>query len=368
MQAFSKIYKWIGIAAALISFGTAVWGVMSATGELRERRRVVTEQLEAAKSEEAASDYSGAWDSLGRARSSADYDGVFAKLLGDLSKERQGVRTAQEDLAMHWLREAHATDGHPFSEVVSKVTDVLSSGAGAAAGQRKADLLAHLGWSYFLKSRDGAANVAPDVPYREAVAADPVNAYANAYWGHWILWGHGSVADAMQRFNTALQTGRARADVRMLELTALANVHSDDADAQWLRVVNEMRMKGEAVDASTVHDLYTRYYFALNDDSLLKKMLAAVPPEDHLDMQRSLLQSGGLEASQKQGLTAVMAETLEADGKTDEALAAWRGLQTDLHGDKASTLTGRVDAAVKRLGGPAKTKSASKAKAPARKA
>jgi hypothetical protein len=269
---------------------------------------------------------------------------------------------------MHWLREAHAPEGHPFSEVVNKVTDVLSSGAAAAAGQRKADLLAHLGWSYFLKSRDGAANVAPDVPYREAVAADPANAYANAFWGHWILWGHGSVADAMQRFNTALQNGRARADVRMLELSALANVHSDDGDAGWLRVVNEMRMKGEAVDAATVHELYTRYYYALNDDSLLKKMLAAVPPEDHLDMQRSLLQSGGLETSQKQGLTAVMAETLEADGKTDEALAAWRGLQTDLHGDKQSTLTDRVDAAVKRLGGSAKTKSPSKGKASARKA
>ncbi len=354
MRVFSTLYKWIGIAAALISFATAVWGLLNAAGELRERKRVVTEQVAAGRAEEAAGDFTGAWDSFARARTSADYDGLFAKLLGGLSAQRQTVKVAQEDLAMHWIREAHATTGHPFAEVADKVTDVLSTGAATNAGARKADLLAHLGWSYFLKSREGAANVAPDVPYKEAVAADATNPYANAFWGHWILWEHGPFQDALQRFNTALETGRARAEVRMLELTGLANVHTDEADAEWIRVVNQMRMKGEAIDASTVHELYTKYYFALNDNVLLQKMLAAVPAEDHLDMQHSLLQSAGLETYQKQGLTAVMAETLEADGKKDEALAAWRELQTQLNGDKASTLTDRVDAAIKRLEPPAK--------------
>src|SRR6185437_9747645 len=167
---------------------------------------------------------------------------------------------------------------------------VLTSGANAATGARKGDLLAHLGWAYFLKGRSGADNVRPEVPYREAVAADPKNPYANVFWGHWILWNRGSLSDATTRFTAALSTGRARAEVRRFQLAALANVRSDESEAAWLQVVDDMNKGNEPIDASTRRALYDHYAFALNNDGLLRKLLAAVPVTDQAQLQQMLVQ------------------------------------------------------------------------------
>ena len=146
------------------------------------------------------------------------------------------------------------------------------------------------------------------MPYREAVAADATNPYANAFWGHWILWNHGSLSDARTRFAAALTTGRARADVRRYQLAALANVHSDEADAEWLRVVDDMNKGREPIDSSTQRALYDRYAFALNNESLLRRLLAAVPVADQAQLQKMLLQSGDLDADRKSVLATVMAK------------------------------------------------------------
>lgn len=309
---FGAFMKWVGIAAALLSFATALYELVSSEADLRERHRVVAEQLATGHTQQLAGDYAAAWDSLQKAASTAAADGLAAKLLGGLSKERKAIRGAQEDLAMEWLRNAHASAEHPFSETADKVNDVLISGANESSGPRKADLLAHLGWAYFLKGRSGATGVQPEVHYREAVAADATNPYANAFWGHWILWNHGPLSDASTRFTAALTTPRARADVRRYQLAALANVHSDEADAEWLRVVDDMNKGGEPVDSATQRALYDRYAFALNNESLLRKLLAVVPVADQEQLQKMLLQSGDLDADRKSVLATVMAKIAKA--------------------------------------------------------
>ncbi len=298
--------KWVGIVAALLSFGTAVYGVVESEAEMRERGRVVAEAAAAGNAQKAAGDYAGAWASLEKAGSTAEADGILAKLLGGLSKERASVRAAQEDLAMVWLRAAHTADGNSFSEVADRLVMTLTSGAHEATGARKADLLAHLGWAYFLKGRSGDTAVQPEVPYREAVAADAPNPYANVFWGHWILWNNGRLSEAVQKFSAALSTGRVRADVRHFQLAALANVRSDATDAEWLRVVNAMHKDGEAFEESTKNDLYQRYYFALNDEKLMRRMLDAVPAADQNELQKTLLQSASLDLSRKSVIEAVM--------------------------------------------------------------
>jgi hypothetical protein len=305
---FSTFMKWVGIAAALLSFGSAVYAVIHSQAELRERHRVVSEELASGHAQQGAGDYAGAWDSFAKAASVAEVDGVLAKLLGGLSEERETIGAAQEDLAMDWIRAAKASQDHPFTEVADKVSVVLTSGANAATGARKGDLLAHLGWAYFLKGRSGADNVRPEVPYREAVAADPKNPYANVFWGHWILWNRGSLSDATTRFTAALSTGRARAEVRRFQLAALANVRSDESEAAWLQVVDDMNKGNEPIDASTRRALYDHYAFALNNDGLLRKLLAAVPVTDQAQLQQMLVQSGDLDSDRQSVLTTLMAK------------------------------------------------------------
>jgi hypothetical protein len=342
---FAAFMKWIGIAAALLSFAGTIYELLHAEGELRERSRVVNEQVAAAHSQQSAGDYAAAWDSLEKAAGTAQVDGFFAKLLGGLSEQQRKVRTAQEDLAMEWLRESHAPEGHSFAEIADQLVNTLAVGSTAASGPRKADLLAHLGWAYFLKRRSQDFSVQPEKLYREAVATDANNPFANAFWGHWILWNHGSLADANGRFRIALDANRARQDVRRFQLAALQNAGAE-ADGAWISVVNEMRKANEPLDGDTLRHLYDRYYFSLNDDNQRQRLFAAVPPAEHLELERMLLALD--QSDHKLTLDAMMALTYEAAGQSERALAAWRAVKADL-GGAASTLAPRADAAIKRL-------------------
>lgn len=346
---FAAFKKWVGVAAALLSFGSAVYGLVHAQADLRERKRVVAEQVAAGRAERAVGDYPAAWDSLQRASTMADADGVLAKLFGGLSGDRQTLRAAQEDLAMEWLRSAHAPEGHTFSEIADKLVTLLAVGATTASGARKADLLAHLGWAYFLKTRDGPTDVKPEGLYREAVAADATNPYANAFWGHLVLWNHGALSDASARFVAALSTGRARADVRRFQLAALWDLPSDDAHAAWLRVVDEMFEAGESLDAPEKHRLSSIYYFALSDADRMNLLLAAVPPAKQIALQRMLLQSSDVREDQKMTLTAAMALTLSAAGNTHDALTAWRDVLAATGAEPGSTLAPRAREAIRRI-------------------
>ena len=346
------LMKWVGIGAALLSFGSAIYGVLDAQADTAERKRVVAEQMSAGRLQQAAGDYAQAWGSFQRAGEAADAGGRLAKLVGGLSTQRREARTAQEDLAMEWLRAARAPEGHTFSEIAEKPIEVLSAGVNSASGARKADLLAHIGWGYFLKQRDGNSQLEPVQLYRDAVAADATNPYANAFWGHWLLWNRGSVAEAAQRFAAALSSNRARAVVRHFQLTALGNDRlGETAEAAWWQVVDQMYKGGEALDGDTLGQMPSKYHSALSSDDQLKRLFAAVPPADHVELQRLLLRSDQLGASELT-VKAALAVALEAAGKNEESLATWRDIQTSTQGEHlAGTLERRMNDALKRLGG-----------------
>jgi hypothetical protein len=343
------VMKWVGIVAAMILFGGALYELIRSASELRDHKRVFGEQLKSGQSQEAAGDFAGAWDSFAHAETTIADEGVFAKLLGGLSAEQREVRTAEQDLAMEWLRSSRVPEGPQFSTITDKLVSALTIGANISRGARKADLLAHLGWAYFLRHRDGDEALRPDAEYKEAVAVDPKNPYANAFWGHWILWNHGPLSDANERFAAALSTDRARAVVHHFQLSALANVRSNDTDAAWLRVVSDMQAGGEKADSSLRDEVCNRYDQALQDPALMQRILAQVPATRQVELLQSALQSQGVSEIQKATLNVALAESLEEAGRSQNALEAWKKIAVELKSQPHSIWSDRVDAAIKRL-------------------
>jgi hypothetical protein len=343
------VMKWVGIVTAVISLGTALYALTHSASELRDHKRVFREQFKSGQMQSSSGDFANAWESFTHAETTVADEGVFAKLLGGLSPEQREVRTAEQDLAMEWLRNSHVPDGSQFSVIADKLVNVLTIGAGTSSGTRKADLLAHLGWAYFLKQRDGDESLRPETEYKEAVTADAKNPYANVFWGHWILWNHGSLNDATERFTIALSSERARSEVRHFQLAALANVRSNDTDAAWLRVVSDMQAGGEMIDSSLRNEVCNRYAQALQDEPLMQRILAAIPAARQIELLQALLQSQAISEVQKTALTVALAESLEAADRSRDALEAWKMLAVELKSQPGSTWSNRVDAAINRL-------------------
>jgi hypothetical protein len=343
------VMKWVGIVTALISLGTAVYALIHSASDLRDHKRVFREQLKSGQMQESSGDFSNAWDSFTHAEATVADEGVFAKLLGGLSAEQREVRMAEQDLAMEWLRSSRVPEGSQFSTIADKLVSVLTIGANTSSAARKADLLAHLGWAYFLKRRDGDESLRPETEYKEAVTVDAKNPYANVFWGHWILWNHGSLNDAKERFAAALSTDRARSVVRHFQLAALANVRSEDSDAAWLRVVSDMQAASEKIDSSLRDEVCNRYEQALEDPAQMQKITAAITPVRQVDLLQALLQSEAISEVQKTTLKVALAESLEAAGRPGDALEAWKMVAGELKSQPHSIWSDRVDAAIKRL-------------------
>src|SRR5580700_1067657 len=186
---------WVGSITAIFSLIAGIyagWGFFS--GQL-EKRRAIQQLLAAEAVQLRGSDYQSAWKTLAQAAT--------------LDPNSEPVRQAQEDVAMQWLENIHASGDQTFASIVEKLEPALTRGvASAKAPQRQADLMAHLGWSYFLRSREVPSSPDPEPAYRDAVLKDPANPYAHAMWGHWILWNHQDFAKASEHFTAALAAPR----------------------------------------------------------------------------------------------------------------------------------------------------------------
>ena len=207
-----------------------------------------------------------------------------------LAAEPGNVQTldAQADCGMVLVAHARTAGNEArFRDVVDPLTPVLSQALETAGGARAADLLAHLGWADFLRSRDGVGGLRPESFYRRAIEQDPDNPYANAMWGHWILWQHGSLAEAQARFQRALASGREREYVRRLQLVALLLFGDAPLEFEAVRVANEMRGSGEPVptndaERSVWSKYWNLYYRQLLGGTQKEAFLAILPPAEHL--------------------------------------------------------------------------------------
>jgi len=345
----ARILKWIGSITAILSLVFGVYQLATMISDARERARHIDEVFAIAKAQQGAADYAAAWESFGEALKSAEEGGTIAKIAGQLDSRQLRIREAQEDLAMEWLRNIRTASDEKFSDTVDKLLPVLVRGVPDAGGARKGDLTAHIGWSYFLKSRDGMIEADPERSYAQALAADSANPYAHAYWGHWILWKRGSLDEAMQHFAAAVAANRELAYVRRIELAALTDARSGAGDAEFLRVVNEMRKRHEPLDARVRGRVYSIYYVAMQDDPQFKKLTAAVPATEHIDLIRALLNDASFDASKIPLREAAIAVLQEAAGQRERALASWKTVRAAVKPGGGEKLRQRADAEIKRL-------------------
>ena len=220
---FSTILKWVGSLTAILSLFFGVRQLVKIVSDRVEASRKIDVLLKSEDVELKVRDYAAAWRSLEQA---SQVDSNSAK-----------VHLAQENLAMAWLEDGHLRQGEKFSDIPEKVEPVLSRGiASTKDPQRSADLLAHIGWAYFLRSRDGVFGLDPVGAYSKAAAQDKNNPYAEAMWGHWILWNHGKLSEASQHFSSALASGRQRDFVRLLQFAALEHCPNGECDAEIIRI------------------------------------------------------------------------------------------------------------------------------------
>jgi hypothetical protein len=128
------------VLVALLFTG-GVWRGLSWFFEQREQSQEVTALLKQGQLQAGSGNYAGAWNVLEQ-----------AAVIRPASSE---VIDAHERLAMDWLDNARGSQltGN-LKDIAEKVSPVLSRGAVAGKGQRSADLLAHMGWADFLRSRE----------------------------------------------------------------------------------------------------------------------------------------------------------------------------------------------------------------------
>jgi tetratricopeptide (TPR) repeat protein len=281
--------KWVGVVTVLLSLLLLLNQASQVFAEIRDRQRQVGELQAMADRQQRAGEYSQAWASLENAAATAARGSYLARLANPPDPERQVVRTAQEDLAMAWLEHASAAGGARFADTVDPLLPILIEGADVAAGRRKADLLAHIGWAQFLKSRDGGADAAdPEAFYRQAIAIDPGNPYAHAHWGHWLAWKRRPIEEAAAHFDAALASGRARVYVRGVQLASLQLAVTTSSQAAFLAAVADMVRNQEPVarDArSAVYELYAR---TCDDTERFEPLTTAVPPAAQIEVIRAL--------------------------------------------------------------------------------
>jgi len=347
----ATLLKWVGGVTAILSLIFGLHQITQLVSDVRERERGIAELYKVGKSQQGAADYEGAWDSFERAAETAEAGGQLAKLTGQLSKERRELREAQEDLAMEWLENGRIPKGQTLSDFLDELVPVLARGASSAGGVRKADMLAHVGWAFFLRSRDGQAGLDPEKQYRQALEIDPANPYAHAHWGHWTLWRGGKLEAAREHFSAAIASGRARNYVRRIQLAALKNLQSDQGDGEFLAVVNEMRKNQEKIDSQARNDVYTIYFFAFSGsrDDRFQNLLTAVPATEQLATFQALFYDDDFDKGKRPSRESYRASLLEAAGRREEALRIWLTVRQGLPAGDRSGLGDRAAAAIKRL-------------------
>jgi hypothetical protein len=334
---FSTVLKWVGYATAILSLFFGVRELIKMISDRVESRHKVGVLLSSADVELRGKDYSSAWRTLEQA----------SKLQPNSTK----VRLAQEDLAMKWLEDTNLRENEKFSDIADKLESVLTRGLSSTKdAQRTADLLAHMGWAYFLRSRDGAFGLDPVGCYSKAESVDPHNPFAQAMWGHWILWNHhGKLAAASQHFSSAFASGRERDFVRRWQLAALFNCPDEICAEEILRVANDIRNEHGTIgeDAKVrIFDLYYDKAFSSNPAS--NHFLNAIPPAEHVATFRWLFDGFSFGDSKSDLRTGYLAVLQEVAGQRDDALANYRALRARLpkHG---GSLSDAVDLGINRL-------------------
>lgn len=256
-----------------------------------------------AKIQQDTGHYEEAWKLLEQARSKAP--------------DNAGVDENAAKLAMAWLDNAGYTEGKgSYTAIVDTVLPALSRCSVSPDKVYAADCLAHMGWSDFLKSREGSGGLDPEQFYQRALALDPDNVYAHAFWGHWLIVNGNHLAEAQRHFIEALKSGRKRRIVREFQLAALQWVGTDENRIELIRACNEMRKENDSLPVELRSRLISHIYF-MGRDGILAKFDQILPAEEHLATFQWLIQ--GIDSTESLYQTFFLARLREAVGDCKSA-------------------------------------------------
>lgn len=257
---------------------------------------------------------------------------------GPLLQTNERAQTSREDLALEWLQKIRVGEGERFGDIVAKLEGTLDRGSLSGTPERRADLLAHLGWASFLRWRDGDQSQDPERTYRQALGLDADNVYAHVMLGHWLLWRRPiDLAGAREHFAAAVASGRDAEFARSLQIAALINANDPAANLEILRTADEMRRRGEAMPEELVYQVWQIYVYALSplsgDDAegVMAGIFTVLPPAEHLATFRWLF--GGAEFLERyDGLERdyVLGILAEACGEREAALESLRAVAAEL--------------------------------------
>jgi hypothetical protein len=335
-QKLSTLLKWVGYLTAIFSLCATVVGFAKYLYTHQEITKTTNALLATEAEEKKAGDYGAGWQTLEKAK--------------QLDPNSDAVRIAQNELAMVWVRNIHLQEGQRFSDVTNTLEPVLLRAVTSAKpGPEQADLRAHVGWAYFLETRDGRADLDPAKEYREAAAEDNNNPYAQAMWGHWILWQNcAHISKAEEHFTAALAAGRQGEYVRRMELSALLNCHTRESDREVIRVVNDMRKEGRRTDnweRGHIVAIYYQEFTQRTADTLL--FINAVPAAEHVATFQWLFDDPAWDANGRGSRIYYLAELQEAAGQRDDARSTYTMALSQM--SRYSTFKDAANAGVKRL-------------------
>jgi len=263
----------------------------------------------------------------------------------------------QLNTAMLWVEDFHVavpedqSAANPAALALDQIFPILDAGLARSKGSLAADIQAHIGWAHWLNQHiaEREFGTTAEKNLRAALASDPSNVYANAMLGNWMLQNGGDFAEATQRLDVAVATGKARPFVRKLQLGGLLYIDQKGARAALLRAVNDMRKSGEPVDESLKRRILGFCFDAvIVDSSELAESLSALPPDETWKTYLWLDNVPGDTKSQKVVSDFISANLLELAGKRKEALEKYRVLQQQLM-SRPGSLKNAVDAAIARV-------------------
>lgn len=236
----TRVVKWIGAATAVISLILGARQLITIATDRAQRNRDSAEFTALARQQAGRGEFAEAWRSLDRAEERARTEATGA---------------ARLDVAFKWLEEGRPGPDQPFSRITDAVVPALDRALLDPQHPRRADTLAHMGWATFLKWRETGTGD-PVSLYKQALAIDPQNVYANTMLAHWLMWKGESLSTARPYFDTAIASGKERPFVRAFQLAAVRNRSNDAGDAELIRVVNSIRQQNEPLDERSARAAY----------------------------------------------------------------------------------------------------------------
>lgn len=337
------VMGWVGRITALIGLFTAIGGGITWLVNHHSQQSELKAKMAVAEAQAKQGEYQASIQ-------------TYADILKTNPLYRPAL-DAQLDATMEWNENFHVLvpEGESATSAsgpeLDQMMEILDAGFTRAKGSRAADVEAHLGWAHFLNQKiaEREFGSTAEQNLRAALAADPTNVYANAMLGNWLLQTNGSLAEAIQRFDIAVASGKARPLVRTFELGGLIDHDEKGARTELIRVANDMRKSNEPLDADNRRRIrVTCFDPIIAGHGELEECLTAVPSDEAWATYLWLNNNSAGGDDRPQVREFVYANLLELNGKKQESLAKYRTLQKELKSQPGS-LKERVDAAVTRL-------------------